>query len=216
MGIKLFIHDARLSFLTLGEPEYFGGKKTKDTDKRRWSATALLAPDTMAQRCDERGNPTGPKVNARQLVDEALAKAAQEKWDKKAQIHLSNILPDPKGCCYISGDRKTYDGYAGMMALSAHRNEDQGRPLVLDNDRSPIYMQDNSLYPEKAGRLFSGAYGNVHVEIWAQDNMSGKGLRAGLLGVQRTRTGDSFGGGSAPVADAFGDVADGATADDLG
>ena len=116
MGIKIFIHDARLSFLDLAEPRYYQDKKTKDTDKRRWSATALLAPDTMAQECDERGNPTGPKVNARKLVDVTLAKAAEEKWPQHWKVHMANILPDPKGCCYISGDRKTYDGYAGMMA----------------------------------------------------------------------------------------------------
>ena len=217
MSSKIFLHDVRLSFPTLGEPEYFGGKKQKDTDKRRWSATGLLGTDTLAQACDANGRPTGPKVNAIELVNDALKKAATEKREKTAAAHLGNILPDPKGCCFVDGNRKEYDGYQGKWALSAHRNEDQGRPLVLDNDRSPIYKPDNALYEGKAGHIFGGCYVNLHVEIWAQDNASGKGLRAGLLGVQRVRTGDSFGGGSAPTADAFGDVADGADApDDLG
>lgn len=217
MGIKIFLHDVRLSFPTLGEPEYFGGKKNRDTDKRRWSATGLLGAETMAQECDANGRPTGPKLPAIELVNESLKLAAEQKWEKKAAAALANILPDPKGCCFVDGNRKEYDGYQGKWALSAHRNEDQGRPLVLDNDRSPIYKPDNALYEGKAGRVFGGCYVNLHVEIWAQDNASGKGLRAGLLGVQRVRTGDSFGGGGAPTADAFGDVADGADApDDLG
>ena len=217
MSSKIFLHDVRLSFPPLGEPEDFGGKKQKDTDKRRWSATGLLGTDTLAQACDANGRPTGPKVNAIELVNDALKKAATEKWEKKAAVHLGNILPDPKGCCFVDGNRKEYDGYQGKWALSAHRNEDQGRPLVLDNDRSPIYKPDNALYEGKAGHIFGGCYVNLHADIWAQDNASGKGLRAGLLGVQRVRTGDSFGGGSAPTADAFGDVADGADApDDLG
>lgn len=217
MGKKIFLHAVRGSFLTLAEPEYFGGKKQKDTDKRRWSATGLVAPDTLAQECDARGIPVGPKVNALELINRSLREVAKEKWEKKFETILTNILPDPKGCCWIDGNRKEYDGYQGKWALTAHRTEDQGRPLVIDNDRSPIYKPDNTLYEGKAGRVFSGAYINLHVELWAQDNTSGKGLRAGLLGVQRVREGDSFGGGAAPTADAFGDVSDGADAqDDLG
>ena len=217
MSVKIFLHDVRLSFPTLGEPEYFGGKKVRDTDKRRWSATGLLGTDTLAQACDANGRPTGPKVNAIELVNDALKKAATEKWEKKAAVHLGNSLPDRKGGCYVDGNRKEYGGYQGKWTLSAHHNANQGRTLVLDNDRSPIYKPDNALYEGKAGHIFGGCYVNLHVEIWAQDNASGKGLRAGLLGVQRVRTGDSFGGGGAPTADAFGDVADGADApDDLG
>ena len=42
MGTTLLLKDVRCSFITLGEPEYYGGQKTKPTDKRRWSATALI------------------------------------------------------------------------------------------------------------------------------------------------------------------------------
>ena len=55
----------------------------------------------------------------------------------------------------------------------------------------------------------------MQVEFWAQDNKTGKGLRATLLGVQRVRDGDAFGGGAAPSADDIGEIAEGADADDL-
>ena len=101
------------------------------------------------------------------------------------------------------------------VALSAHRYQEKGRPLVFDNDKSPIYQLDNTVYPGKEGRIYSGCFVNATVEIWAQDNKNGKGLRCTLLGIQRVRDGDAFGGGSRPDADDFDDVSEGADADDL-
>jgi len=199
MGIKLMLNDVRCSFLTLGDPEYFGGQKTKDTDKRRWSATALV--------------PTNRPYKAQ--IDKALKDAALAQWEKKWETHSENIIVDPKGCCWIDGKRKEYDGYQGHWALTAHRPEDKGRPIVFDNDKSPIYKANNEIYEGKAGRVYSGCFVNMQVEIWAQDNKAGKGLRATLLGIQRVRDGDAFGGGAAPNADDFGEIADGAQADDL-
>lgn len=199
MGIKLMLSGVRCSFLTLGEPEYFQGQKTKPTDKRRWSATGLVPYESPL----------------RKQIDDALKKTAQEKWEKKWEAFYENIILDPKGCCWVDGKRKDYDGYKGHFALSAHRNEDQGRPLVLDTDKSPIYKPDNDLYEGKAGRIYSGCFVNMQVEIWAQDNKTGKGLRATLLGVQRVKDGDAFSGGAAPDSEDFGEIAEGAEADDL-
>ena len=199
MGIKLMLNDVRCSFLTLGDPEYYQGQKTKDTDKRRWSATALI--------------PASSPYKAQ--IDKALKDAALAQWEKKWETYYENIIVDPKGCCWIDGKRKEYDGYQGHWALTAHRPEDKGRPIVFDTDKSPIYKPNNEIYEGKAGRIYSGCFVNMQVEIWAQDNKAGKGLRATLLGIQRVRDGDAFGGGAAPNADDFGEIADGAHADDL-
>lgn len=199
MGIKLMLNDVRCSFLTLGDPEYYQGQKTKDTDKRRWSATALI--------------PASSPYKAQ--IDKALKDAALAQWEKKWETYYENIIVDPKGCCWIDGKRKEYDGYQGHWALTAHRPEDKGRPIVFDTDKSPIYKPNNEIYEGKAGRIYSGCFVNMQVEIWAQDNKTGKGLRATLLGIQRVRDGDAFGGGAAPNADDFGEIADGAHADDL-
>ncbi len=220
MGKILFIENARLSFNDLGEPTWFGGKPQRPGQPRQWSATGIIIPgETSVRLCGPDGKPTGASLkDAKAAIDEALRETAKEKWPTKYEQMLKAILPDPKGCAFTDGDLKTYAGYAGNWILAAKRDETKGRPLVIDNDRSPIYKPDNSLYEGKAGRLFSGCWINFHVELWAQDNPAGKGIRCGLLGVQRLpRQADAFGGGSAPVADAFGDVADGADAeDDLG
>ena len=194
MATKLMLSNVRCAFLVLGEPEDYQGNK-----QYRWSATGLIPYDSEAL------------TKAR----EAMKTEAKVKWEKKWESIYENAIADPKACCMIDGKRKEYDGFAGHFALTAHRYQDKGRPLVLDTDKSPIYMPDNSVYAGKAGRIYSGMFVNMQVEIWAQDNKNGKAIRATLLGIQRVKDGDAFGGGTAPKADDFGEIADGADADDL-
>lgn len=210
MGTVITLKNVRASFLTLGEPEYFGGKKTKDTDKKRWSATGLVAYDD-------------PQIK---IVDKMIEEVAQAKWEKKWVSILENIKADPKACFKVDGKRKDYAGYEGHWALTAHRNEEKGRPLVLDTDKSPIYLggnavaqrgeNPNDIYPSKGGRVYSGCYINLQIELWAQDNVNGKAIRATLLALQRNHDGDAFSGGSAADANAFEEISDGSDADDLG
>lgn len=195
MGKQLIIPLARLSFETLGEPEGYQGKPP-----RRWGATFLVPADDPAKA----------------MIDAAIVEVAKEKWGAKFAPILAEILLDKKGCAWIDGARKGYDGYEGMWAMSAYRYEDKGRPLVLDNDASPIYKPDNSLYEGKAGRLYGGCWVRAQVELWTQDNSNGKGIRASLLQLQRIKAGDSFGGGAAPQAGVFGEVADGIDDEALG
>ena len=198
MSSTIVVKNARGSFLTLGAPEYFGGKKEKPTDKARWSATALIAY-------------SDPQVKA---IDDIIVEVARAKWEKKWQQVLDNILADPKACFKVDGKRKDFAGYAGHWALTAHRNEDKQRPVVIDSDKSPIYMANNELVPGKAGRLYSGVVCNVQIEIWAQDNANGKAIRATLMGVQRVKDAPAFAGGAEPDPDAFEAVEE--ETDDLG
>ncbi len=199
MGSTITLRDVRASFLTLSLPEFFGGKQTKPSDKARWSATGLVAYDD-------------PQVKAVNALIEEVAKA---KWERKWQGILENIRADPKACFMVDGKRRDYTGYEGHWALTAHRNEDKGPPVVIDTDKSPIYQPNRDLYPGKAGRVYSGCYLNMQIELWAQDNSNGKAIRATLLAVQRNRDGDAFSGGSAPDLDAFEEITEGAGADDL-
>ena len=194
MAIKLMLPAVRCSFLVLGEPEDYQGNK-----QFRWSATALVPYDSPL----------------RKLVEDALKTAAKEKWEKKWESIYENAISDPKATCWLDGKRKDYDGYEGNFALTGHRYVDKGRPLVLDKDKSPIYKPDNTIYEGKGGVIYSGCKVNAQFEIWCQDNKNGKGLRATLLGLQKHSDGDAFGGGSAPKADDFGEITEGADADDL-
>ena len=194
MSLKLMLNNVRGSFLVLGEPEQY-----QQQGSFRWSATGLVPYDSALKK----------------KIEDALMATAKEKWEKKWQSIYENIMSDPKATCFVDGKKKDYAGYQEHFALTAHRYKDKGRPLVLDSDRTPIYMANNELYDGKAGRIYSGCFVNLQCELWAQDNKAGKGLRATLLGVQRVKDGDAFGGGAAPNADDFGEIAEGADADDL-
>lgn len=208
MATKLLLRNARAAFVELGAPDYFQGKKQRENDKRRWSTTLICTPETQASL-------DGGKTwqIAKVAIDSAIQTEAASKWAAKAAGYLMNILPDPKGCCFQDGNRKPdYDGFPGNWALSSHRTEDKGRPLVFDTDKSPIYQANNDPYPGKAGRLYAGCYVNASVELWAQDNAAGKAMRCSLNGLQFLRDGDAFGGGAPANPDDFADISEGANA----
>lgn len=195
MALKIMLKTVRGSFLVLGEPEQYEGK-----GPFRWSATALVPYDSPQ----------------RKMVEDALKQVAIDQWGAKGAAIYEAIMAQPKSCCWNDGKLKPeYDGYEGHFSLTAHRAQEKGRPIVKDNDTSPIYTPTNELYAGKAGRIYSGCYLNFQCELWAQNNKHGKGLRATLLGVQRVKDGDAFGGGSRPNEDDFEAVDDGADAGDM-
>ena len=124
------------------------------------------------------------------------------KYPGKGQQILKQIRNNPNKCCWQDGDSKAYDGYEGMMALSAKSST---RPLVIGRNREALAEAD--------GKPYAGCYVNCFVDIFVYDS-SGIGVSAGLAGVQFWQDGDSFGGGRPVDADEF-DVADGAEADDF-
>lgn len=156
-----------------------------------------------------------PNHNQIAQLDDAMRAVAREKWGAKGDAIFDKLVKTgkPKNIevafvhdDYTDGDGNAYDGFEGMFYLSAKSPADK-RPLILDRDRTPLIAAD--------GRPYSGCYVNVRVELWAQDNKFGKGIRAELKGVQFVRDGDSFGGGVPASADDFEDVTDGADAGDL-
>lgn len=189
------ISNVRCAFLVLGAPEEF---KVGD-GRPRWSATALVPYDSPL----------------RAQVEAALKEVAKEKWEKKWEAYYEAIVADPKAVCWTDGKRKPdYDGFAGHFALAAHRGQDKGRPLVFNQAKFPIYKPDDTICDGMGGVLYSGCFVNMQVELWAQENSNGKGLRATLMGIQKVRDGDAFGGGAAPNGEDFGEIAVGADADD--
>lgn len=100
-------------------------------------------------------------------------------------------LPADK-ICLKDGDEIDYEGYDGCMSIKASNNK---RPLVIDNDKTPLSEDDN--------RVYAGCYVNAVIELWAQNNNYGKRINANLLGVQFYKDGEPFGDGgvSASVDD---------------
>lgn len=212
MGKILMLKDVRLSFPVLDDATEY---KLGD-GKPRWGAVALVRIEDPQKA----------------LVDKAIQEVANEEWGAKATAYLANIFSDSKMCAWQPGARKSdYDGYQGCYSLSSYRERKKGPPLVMLADQTHVYYRGdpktipegtnpaacvlNREFPGLEGKIYSGCYVNMQVEIWAQNNTNGKGIRSTLLGVQFWRTGDAFGGGRAPDQSAFPDMVEGADAESL-
>ena len=212
MGVVLQLSDVRLSFPKLEMPDYFKpGVQSRPGEKRRWSSAFHITPGRSTAQRVVGGKLSGDKGDAKKMIDDAMIEVAKEKFEKKWQLEYDNLITDPKACAWQNGARKEM---AGVWILGTHRYESDGRPIVIDGDKSPIYKPNGEIYPEKMGRLYSGMYVNAQVEIWAQ-GAPNKGLRGGLLIIQRLKDGDAFSGGAAPQLDTMGEVEDGADAEDM-
>ena len=92
-----------------------------------------------------------------------------------------------------------YDDENGYYYINLKRRAQDGRPVVLDRNKSPLAASD--------GRLYGGCYINATVEFWCYDNAS-TGAGCTLLGVQFVKDGEPFSGASQPSEDDFDDLGD--------
>lgn len=186
MSNPIILKDVRLAF-----PDLFEAKQYQGQGPFRWSATFLVEPGSDNDK----------------LIQAEISRVAKEKFDKKAG-QIEAWRQNPQKFCYCPGDLKPdYDGWAGKMALAAHRYEKQGAPGVFDN--VGVNGKPNRLTKE-SGKPYAGCYVNAKVEIWAQDGQN-SGIRATVVSVQFLGDGDAFSSGSRPSEDDFG-VVEGADA----
>jgi hypothetical protein len=180
----------RLSF-----PDLFDAVEFKTGDgKPRWNASFLIEPGSVNDKA----------------IREAIAAEAKATWGVNAAKNLKACEGQGNKYAYIDGDTKTYDGYASVWCLAAHRPAIvKGRkntpPLVLDNNKAPI--------TEDSGRVYAGCYVNAKVSIYCQSGEN-PGVRASFSAVQFWRDGDAF-SANTPSGDGFESAAAGIDADDF-
>lgn len=170
-----------LKNVRLAFPDLFVPTAFEDGQEKKYGATFLI-PKGSAQE---------------QEVRDAIEQIAADQWKAKAKTVLASIENNPNKFCFRDGDIQDYDGYAGHMSLTARNKK---RPTVKDRDTSTLTADDE--------RPYAGCYVNASVEIWAQDNQYGKGMRASLRGVQFVRDGDAFTAGTVARDDEFEDLGD--------
>lgn len=187
---------ARLSFPDLFEAKQFEGQGAFSY------RAAFLQPEDQPvylQQADKSWKAT--------TMAKVIEAVAAEAWKAKAGAISKTLEGNSQKICWYDGALKDYDGYEGNYVLSASRGQDKGRPLVLDTDKSPL--------TEKDGKPYAGCYVNATVEVWAQDNKYGKGIRATLRGVQFVKDGDAFSAGTPVSDDEFEEIDAPETANDL-
>lgn len=183
--MKVKLKNVRLSF-----PDLWVARPFKQGDQPKFGAQFLI-----------------PKGSAlAKEIDKAILAVAEAKWPNKGAAIVKSIKGNPNKFCYQDGDTRDYDGYAGMMSLSAKNTI---RPLVIDRDKTPLSQED--------GKPYAGCYVNATVELFAYTN-SGNGISASLSGVQFCKDGDAFAAGKPADPDEFDDLGDlgedGETSDD--
>lgn len=179
--MKIKLNNVRLSFPALFKAEAF-----KPGDDPRFKATFLI--------------PEGSAL-AKEVEKAAIA-ALEEKFPKKGATIYKQIFGNNNKCNISDGNLAEYDGYAGMIAVSA---KSKTRPLVIDTDKTPLAEDD--------GKPYAGCYVNAIIEFFGYDN-SGKGVSATLKGVQFVRDGDAFSGSAPASEDDFDDLSNGADDND--
>jgi hypothetical protein len=172
--MKLKLSDIRLAF-----PQLWEAKTVNGEGKPAFSASLLIET-------------TDPQVKE---INKAIEAVAKEKWGGKADAILKQLRAQDKVCLHDGDLKSTYDGFGGMLYISA-RNAT--RPGVFDKDRTPLAEAD--------GRPYAGCYVNAVLDLWAQDNNYGKRINASLSGVQFFSDGDAFAGGGAASEEDFDDL----------
>lgn len=175
---RIVLKEVRLSF-----PDLFTAVQYQGTGPYNYRTLALL----------EKGDD-----NCKKVV-KTMQDIAKEKWGDKASTVYKQIMANPKQCMYADGDLKDFNGAAGHMIVSATRALKDGPPKIVGRDGKTIIT-------ESSGLIYSGVYVNMSIDVWAQDNKFGKGIRAGLVAVQFVKHGEAFGGASAATSDDFEDI----------
>lgn len=183
--VKVLLKDVRAAFPAFHEPQSVGNSEPA------YGGPFIIPPD----------HPAVP------LLDAAMEKAATDKWKAKGEQILKKLIKDGEVCFikadYLNSDGDPYDGFAGNYYV---RTRSMVKPLILDRDKTPLTKMD--------GKPYAGCYVDAIVDVWAQDNQYGKGIRANLKGVQFRRDGDAFAGGAPASADEFEDLSEGIEDDD--
>jgi len=174
------LKDVRLAFPAIWEPESVNGSAEKFGGR-------FILP---------------PKHPGVKLIRDTIKAVAKAKWGPKADGILRSIDGDKMKICwqesdYMSQDGEVHDGFEGMYHLST---KSEVQPTIVDKDRTPLSKRD--------GRPYGGCYVVARVDIYAQDNIHGKAIRAQLQGLQYLRKGDSFGGGTKANPEDFEDLSD--------
>ncbi len=188
MSTKVMLKNVRLAF-----PSLFEAKAIGDGKPRFSAAFPILPNSENAKACEA-----------------AMVEAAKEKWKDKAPLILAELIKKDRVAFKkfaLSKDGVVYEGFNDMYTVNA---ANKVRPLVLNNDKTPLTEAD--------GKVYAGCYVYAQIEFYAQDNKDpgiGKRINGVLKGVQFYRDGDAFSGGTPASPDEFETLEEGAQAEDL-
>lgn len=171
-----------LQNVRLGFPKLFRAEKATDDSKPKFSAHAIIDPETAD------GKANIEKVKA------ALKHVGVGEWGEKWQNVFKNLEKNRKayrlGDTHTNADGDVYQGYEGMHMVAAGRQERQGRPQVYDRRKNPVQEGDDQC-------PYAGCYVDMIVSFYAVSGQKrgGNGIFSSLELVRFRSDGEAFGGG---------------------
>lgn len=128
------------------------------------------------------------------LVEAAIVDAAKEKWGDDWKEEYAEFADDQKGLrkgnLKKSADGSIYDGFEGNLYVVA---KNAARPGLFARDGVTPVVEGDPDAP------YAGCYANVEIKVWALARRGAKKrIVSDLLGMQKTRDGDAFGGSAPP------------------
>jgi len=185
MGTIVQLKNVRIAFIDdLFEPAQYEGQ-----GDFRHTATFIVEPGSANDAA----------------IQDAIQKEAVGLWGKKAEAFLEDMRGNKNKFSYMKNKKdktgEVYEGFENRYALSAVRKAKDGAPIFLHKFKDPATGAAQKL-TGKEGVIYAGCYVNAKVEMWAQSGTY-SGMRCGLLGVQFSDHGDSFGGASRATDDGF-------------
>jgi hypothetical protein len=179
MSLKL--KNVRLAFPQLWVPKNV--KNETDPAKKAYSASFLIPKNDKATL---------------DAVRDAMMHAAVDKWGTRGNDMMRALFKKDMTCLHDGAEKADkYDGFDGSFFISARNKV---RPRTLDSDKTEVSAE--------SGVIYAGCYVVAILDIWAQGAESGyqNRINATLLGVQKFRDGDAFGGSRAASMDEFDDL----------
>lgn len=195
---------ARLAFVRLDKPKAF-----EEGQDPRWETTFLLDPadpEHLAGIKSVLKSAADLSKEAYGFVPIAIKRLAAQFIPGQAPVDPKTKEDDIEVAFY-SGDKKEYDGFAGMFVIPAHNKI---KPAVANRKGAAIDPGEDQ-FP------FSGCYGIGSITLWGQDNKYGQRVGVNLRGVQYAAKGEAFGVGEIAAEDEFEameDADDGAAAEE--
>ena len=180
------IRNARLAFANLFQPQ------KSNEGNLTFNGSFILSPKD-------------PQIKE---LEKAMLDVAVAKWGDKGQKVLANLVKQKRVFLKDGNDNTNKEGdpYAGFEDMVYFTANSKTRPSLVGRDKEELQQSD--------GKLYSGCYVIVSIEIWAQDNDHGQRINAGLRWVQFFKDGDAFAGGTPVTEEEFDDLSDGAEDDD--
>lgn len=139
----------------------------EEGDKPKYSVSLLIPKKDKAS-----------VAKIKTAIDAAIEDGKTKKWGNKVPRDMWIPLRDGD----LETDEKGLE-YIGHYFISAKSNT---QPGILDEDKEEILVKT---------QFYSGCYGKAILEFYPFDAKGNKGIGVGLVALQKTRDGESLGGG---------------------